>query len=436
MQEAPLELVKLEDCEKRYYRRLLRRSEGEVVGVTPLVEKLVDEVRLRGDLALVDYTKRFDRVQLTPEQLPVSKDDIKAAYKKVDSEVLNALRKAAEAIKDFHKRQRPREWSKTVKRGIKVGQIIRPLASAGVYAPGGTARYPSTILMTVIPAKAAGVKRVIVCTPPGPDGEVDPVMLAAAGIAGANEVYRVGGAQAIAAMAYGTRTIKKVDKIVGPGNIYVAAAKQLVMQDVDIDFEAGPSEVLILTDSSGKAEQIAVDMMAQAEHDALSAAVLVTTSDKLAENVREEIRKTIDKEPRARLIAKSLKVYGRIIIARSMDEAIDFVNDYAPEHLQIIVRKESEILKKIRNAGAIFIGPYTPVAVGDFATGPSHVLPTGGVARRRSGLSTADFLRMPSIQRLTRSGLKRLSKIAETLAEVEGLPAHARSIRARMEEEK
>lgn len=432
MKASPLRIVRLWRYPKRYYGRLLRRSEGDVARVLQEVRKLVAGVRDRDDHALLEYTKRFDGVELSRERLRVSSEEIQAAYREVDPETVEAIKTAARFVRRFHRKQLPKEWFTELERGVRAGQLVRPLASVGVYAPGGLARYPSSVLMAAVPAKVAGVERVIVCTPPRGDGRVHPAMLVAADVAGADEVYRIGGAQAIAAMAYGTRTVPRVDKIVGPGNIYVAAAKQVVAPDVGVDFVAGPSEVLVLADSSASPRKVAVDLMAQAEHDPSAAAVLVTTSEELALDVCERIRSMLKRAKRRRIISKSLREYGLAVVTRTMEEAIEFTNRYAPEHLQLLVRKPKRVLGRIRNAGAIFIGPFTPVTAGDFAIGPSHVLPTGGVARRRSGLSVLDFVRMPSVQKLTKRGLRRLAGVAEKLAEVEGLPAHAQSIRERL----
>jgi histidinol dehydrogenase len=285
--------------------------------------------------------------------------------------------------------------------------------------------------MSVVPAKVAGVKEIVVCTPPRRDSKVDPVTLVAADVAGASAVFKVGGAQAIAAMAYGTETIPKVDKVVGPGNIYVVAAKQIVSPDVGVDFAAGPSEVLIVADDSADVECVAADLLAQAEHDPSAAAVLVTTSEKLAEEVCKFVEEQLEDSPRKDIALQSLEKYGRVIVARTLAEAIKFANEYAPEHLQLMVERPEQALKLVENAGAIFLGQYSPVAAGDFAVGPNHILPTGGVARWRSGLSVLDFLRLPTVQSLTESGFKRIAGVVEKMAEVEGLPGHAQSIRKR-----
>ncbi|MBS3815445.1 MAG: histidinol dehydrogenase [Hadesarchaea archaeon] len=433
MELSPLEVVRLWKKSERDYNQLLRRSSGDVAKAIPDVQKIISNVKERGDLALIRYTEKFDEVKLTREKLRVSEDEVKEAYQLLEENKINALREAASRIEEYHQEQVPREWMKEFGSGIKAGQKVRPLSSVGVYAPGGGAQYPSSVLMTVIPASVAGVEKIIVCTPPNEKGEISPGTLIAADLAGADEIYRIGGAQAIGAMAYGTRTIPRVEKIVGPGNVYVTAAKRIVSNDVDIDFTAGPSEVLIIADSSADPKKVAIDLIAQAEHDSSAAAVLVTSSGKLAEKVCEITPDLIEKTSRKRTAAKALKKYGRVIVTRSLKRAVEFANDYSPEHLQIMVKNPQKILDKTKNAGAIFIGPYTPVAAGDLVVGPSHVLPTGGAARQHSGLSVLSFLRMPSVQELTKEGLESLSEVIEELAELEGLEAHAQSVRERLE---
>lgn len=433
MKSIPLQLVRLWKRSQRDYNYLLRRSEGDVAKVTPKVRKIISDVRERGDLAVIEYTKKFDRVNLTRDKLKVPESEIKKAYELVDEDKVKALKAVAERIRRYHQRQMPDEWMEELRPGIETGQIIRPLDSIGIYVPGGTAQYPSSVLMTAIPAKVAGVKRILACTPPNPKGGVNPGTLIAADIAGINEIYRIGGAQAIGAMAYGTRTIPRVEKIVGPGNVYVVAAKQIVSRDVDIDFAAGPSEVLIIADSSANPRRVAIDLIAQAEHDPSAASVLVTSSEKLAVKVIDLVPSLLKETNRRRTAAKALKKYGKVIVTHSLKQAIKFANDYAPEHLQLMVKRPKKLLKEVKNAGAIFIGPYTPVAAGDLAVGPSHVLPTGGIARRSSGLSVLSYLRLPSVQKLTKKGLENLSEIIEQLAELEGLGAHAKSIRERLE---
>lgn len=431
-----IKIVRLRECSQGERKQLLNRSELDVALVMSSVRDIVADVRKRGDEALIDYTERFDGVKLSREQIRVPNREFRAAYEKVDAKTVQAIKGAARAIKKFHQKQLPGEWMVELQPGVKAGQLVRPLERVGAYVPGGLAIYPSSLLMAAIPARVAGVEQVIVCTPPRSDGKIDPAVLIAADVAGVDALFKVGGAQAIAAMAYGTQTIPKVDKIVGPGNVYVVAAKRVVSADVGIDFAAGPSEVLILADSSADPTYVAADLLAQAEHDSAAAVVLVTTSEGLASEVRGLIRDMIRNNPRRDTIAKSLGRYGRIVVARDLAEAIEFTNDYAPEHLQLMIKRPERALKRVKNAGSIFVGPYAPVAAGDLAVGPSHILPTGGAARRRSGLSVLDFVRLPSVQVLTKKGLKRVARVAEELAKVEGLPGHARSIRERLRSSK
>jgi len=428
----PLKIVRLWECSREERERLLKRSELDVVSVVPQVRQIVEDVRERGDEAVIRYTELFDGVRLDPSRLRVSDEEIRKAYEQVDADVVEAMKSAAKAIEKFHLKQLPREWLTQLRTGIRAGQLVRPLASVGIYAPGGLARYPSSVLMAAVPARVAGVGRVIMCTPPRRDGGVDQTMLVAADLSGVEAVFRIGGAQAIAAMAYGTQTVPKVDKVVGPGNVYVVAAKQAVASEVEIDFAAGPSEVLILADSSADADFVAADLLAQAEHDPAAAAVLVTTSESLASEVRELLERALKEAPRREIAEKSLERYGLAILVRNLDEAIEFVNAYAPEHLQLIIERPGRALNRIHNAGAIFVGPYSPVAAGDFAIGPSHILPTGGAARKRSGLSVMDFIKMPSVQVVTKKGLELIAGIVERFAEIEGLPNHARSIQVRL----
>ncbi|MBI5680927.1 MAG: histidinol dehydrogenase, partial [Methanobacterium sp.] len=391
---------------------------------------IVHNVRENGDDSLKNYTKKFDNVKL--DHLKVSADEIKSSYDKVESEVLNALKKAAKNIEKFHKAQMPEEWYEEVDKGVMAGQIIRAIEIVGCYIPGGRAVYPSSVLMTIIPAKIAGVNKIICCTPPMSDGSVNDMVLVAADIAGADEIYKVGGAQAIAAMAYGTESVPKTDKIVGPGNIFVTAAKKLVYGDVDIDFPAGPSEVLIIADKSANSEFIAYDMLAQAEHDPNAACALITTSIDIANEVNEKILGKIKYMKRSKIIEESLEKYGKIIITDSLKDAVDFANEYAPEHLIIMTENPEEILKDIKNAGSIFLGELTPVAAGDYGSGTNHVLPTSKCARMYSGLSTESFIKKPTVQRLSKEGVENLKDVVITLAEYEGLYAHAESFKKRI----
>jgi len=422
-----MEMVILAETDRK---RLLERSKIDAEKIMSIVSEILHNVGKNGDESLRFYTKKFDNVELN--ELKVSREEITGSHERVESIVLESLHKAAENIKRFHKAQVPEEWFEEVDKGITAGQIIRPIENVGCYIPGGRAVYPSSVLMTIIPAKIAGVKKVICCTPPMPDGSVNDIVLAAADIAGADEIYKVGGAQAIAAMAYGTKTIPKVDKIVGPGNIFVTVAKKLVYGDVDIDFPAGPSEVLIIADESANVEFITYDMMAQAEHDPDAACVLVTTSKELAEDVNQEISDKIKYMERSKIIEESLEKYGKIIITDSLADAVEFSNEYAPEHLIIMTEKPEEVLGDIKNAGSIFLGELTPVAAGDYGSGTNHVLPTSKNARMYSGLSTESFIKKPTVQRLSEEGVKNLKDIVITLAEYEGLYAHAESFKKRI----
>jgi len=421
-----MKIIKLEYQENT---EVFNRSKLDAEGVMDTVKSILLAVKKDGDTALRQYTKKFDHVDLN--LIRVDDDVINNSLKNLDDKLIKALEKAANNIAKFHKAQIPDEWMIEVDDGVVAGQIIRPLDSVGCYIPGGRAVYPSTILMTVIPAKIAGVSRIICCTPPQSDGSVSDVVLAAAKVAGATEIYKVGGAQAVAAMAYGTKTIPKVDKIVGPGNIFVTAAKKLVYGDVDIDFPAGPSEVLIIADETGNPDYIAIDMMAQAEHDPNAACVLVTTSETLGLKVDQIINEQSVQMKRNKIITESLEKYGLIIIAPSIDEAIKFSNKYAPEHLIIMTENPEEVVKNITNAGSIFLGELTPVSAGDYGSGTNHVLPTSGCARMYSGLSAESFIKKPTVQRLNDKGVINLNEMVTTLAEYEGLYAHAESFKKR-----
>ena len=410
--------------------KLIERSQIDAENVMNIVNDIILSVKANGDNSLKKYTEKFDKVKLN--DLKVSREEIKNSYNNVDNKVINALKKAAKNIEKFHKAQIPKEWFEEVDKGIKVGQIIRPIEKVGCYIPGGRAVYPSSVLMTIIPAKIAGVTKIICCTPPMPDGSVNDMVLAAADIAGTDEIYKVGGAQAIAAMAYGTESIPKVDKIVGPGNIFVTAAKKMVYGNVDIDFPAGPSEVLIIADETANAEYIAYDMLAQAEHDPDAACALVTTSKDLAYEVNDKILGKIKYMERSKIIEESLQKYGKIIISDSLRNAVEFSNEYAPEHLIIMTEDPEEVLKDITNAGSIFLGELTPVAAGDYGSGTNHVLPTSKNARMYSGLSTESFIKKPTVQRLSKEGIDNLKDVVITLAEYEGLYAHAESFKKRI----
>lgn len=402
--------------------RLLTR-ETALKDVLAPVTSILNDVKEKGDAALRKYTQQFDKANI--DEIEVSHKEIHEAVFSLDKKLLTHLKKASLNIRAFHEAQLQKDWMKEFSPGIKLGQRITPLGTAGAYVPGGRATYPSTALMTVIPAKVAGVKKVIICTPPKPDGTVDPFTLAAAHIAGADMVFRVGGVQAIAAMAYGTETVPKVDKIVGPGNVYVTAAKMYC--GVAIDFPAGPSEVLIIADSSARADFIASDMIAQAEHDPNAVSILVTPSDELAEKVMHEIDVQSKAANRNEIIRKSLE--NAAILTGSLDECIEFSNKYAPEHLEIMTHED--ILGKIMHAGSIFVGPYAPVSAGDYASGTNHVLPTAGYSRALSGLNTDHFIKKSSVQVIEKDGLDSISETIIGLAEAEGLWAHANAVRIR-----
>ena len=420
------EIAKLTQEQKA---ELLRRGRADLGKAEAKVAEIIAEVRSRGDAALRELTKRFDGVEV--EELRVSEEEIEEAKERVDSELMEALELARENIADFHRRQLRGDWSYT-KDGITLGQVFRAIESVGCYVPGGRASYPSTVLMCAVPARVAGVRRVVVTTPPAKSGEVNPLTLAACSVAGVDEVYRVGGAQAIAALAYGTESIARVEKIVGPGNVYVTAAKRLVSGDAAIDMPAGPSEVLIIADGSADARFVALDMLAQAEHDPLASSVLVSTSQELAERVKRVLEGEAPSRPEAR---QAIESNGAILLARDIDEAIEFANMFAPEHLEIITRDDEAVLRRIESAGSVFLGSYSPVACGDYASGTNHVLPTAGYARVYSGLSVHHFLKAISFQKLSREALERLAKAILPLARAEGLEMHARSVEERLRRE-
>ncbi len=397
-------------------------------GVAEKVREIVDMVRTGGDGALCRLTARFDGVELTPERLRVSEEELAAAYRQVEPEFLAAVRAARERIAAFHRRHQPSSWFTVDAQGMVLGQLVRPLERVGIYVPGGTACYPSTVLMTALPAREAGVPEIVVVTPPGPQGKVPAATLVAAAEAGVTEIYRVGGAQAVAALAYGTETIRPVDKIVGPGNLYVTLAKQQVFGVVDIDMLAGPSEVVVVADTSADPACVAADLLAQAEHDPLATAVLVTPDRGLAERVRDELERQLAACPRREIAAESLRRRGMALITRNLEEAVALADELAPEHLELMVARPWELLGRVRRAGAVFLGINSPEALGDYLAGPSHVLPTGGSARFFSPLGVEDFLKRSSLIAGSREGLVALAPHVVTLARVEGLEAHARAV--------
>lgn len=419
---------KLSDVSEAEMQKLVSRGSG-LEDVAKTVSTVLSDVRTRGNSALREYTAKFDKVELA--NFEVSEKEFQQALSGISPELLDHLKSAAANIRAFHEAQLPKAtWFMELKPGIVLGQKATPLESVGAYAPGGRASYPSTVLMTVIPARVAGVEQVIVCTPPRPDGSVHPLTLAAAKVAGADKVFKLGGVQAIGAMAYGTETVPKVDKIVGPGNVFVTAAKMQIRDVAEIDFPAGPSEVLIIADESADAVMVASDILAQSEHDPNSVSILVTGSDTLAEAVKREVMVQAEQAARSSIIKASLE-NAAILIADSLEQCIGFSNKFAPEHLEIMVSDPDFVLDRIKNAGSIFIGNYSPVPVGDYASGTNHVLPTSGYARVYSGLNINHFIKYSSIQRISKSGLESLKETVIALAEEEGLQAHADAIRTR-----
>lgn len=409
---------------------LIRRVERDTPRIEETVKEIIEDVRLRGDDALLEYTERFGGVRLRSGGLRVRSGEIKKALKKVSKRDLGILRLAARRIEAFHRHQIPQSWF-TTEDGITLGQRVTPLERVGIYVPGGKAVYPSTVLMNVIPARVAGVKEVIMVTPPNKEG-INPYVLTAGEIAGVDRVYQVGGAQAIAALAYGTETIPRVDKIVGPGNIYVATAKRLVFGTADIDMVAGPSEILIINDGTGDPQWIAADLLSQAEHDELASAILVTTSLKMASEVKREVTRQLRALKRKAIAQTSIDRYGRIILVKDIKSAVKVANTIAPEHLELFVERPWEVMNEIENAGAIFLGPYTPEAMGDYLAGPNHTLPTGGTARFSSPLGVEDFVKRSSIITFSRKGLERFGRDVVRFSTLEGLEAHGRSVKVRL----
>jgi len=424
---------KIDDLSAKKRRMIMERSMEDISGIYEDVRKIVEDIKENGDsVSLKHYRKHKE--DISPNDLEVTREEIEKAYDQIEAKVVDCLKKAAENIIKFHKAQLEREmWSIEVKPGILAGRIIRSMDIVGCYIPGGIAAYPSSILMTVLPAKVAGVGQVVAVTPPGKGMTATPATLVAADIAGCDRIFKIGGPWGVASLAYGTETVPRVDKIVGPGNKYVTAAKMLVYGQVDIDSPAGPSEALILADETGKADLITVDFLSQVEHDPDSAAVLVTTSTELARQVCENINKEYESLPRKEVFESSLAKHSYVLVARDMDQAVAFTNEYAAEHLQIMTKEPFITLNRIKHAGSIFLGPYAPVPVGDYASGTNHVLPTGQCARMFSGLSVDDFIKKPTFQYLSREGLESLKDVVVTLAEAEGLPIHARAIKARFE---
>lgn len=420
-----------EATKKNIMDELLKRSPTEYEAYADTVTEIVNNVRIKGDEALYSYTKKFDNANINKNNVKVTVEEIEKAYKEVKPELIDVIRKSKKRIEDYHNKQKQNSWFDAGEEGIILGQKVTPIEKVGVYVPGGKAYLASTVLMCVIPAKVAGVSKIVMVTPPDKDGNVYPGTLVAAKEAGVTEIYKVGGAQAIAALAFGTESIPKVHKIVGPGNIYVALAKKAVYGHVGIDSIAGPSEIMVLADETANPKFIAADLLSQAEHDELASSILVTTSKDLALKVSEEVDKLLNVLSRKEIIKKSLDNYGYILIAKDLDEAIEVTNDIASEHLEIMTKDPFMIMTRIKNAGAIFIGEYSSEPLGDYMAGPNHTLPTNGTAKFFSPLSVDDFIKKSSIISITREALEGMHKDIETFAISEGLTAHANSIAVR-----
>jgi len=400
--------------------------------VVSVVEDVLNDIKANGDEAVLKYTEKFDGVTLTSQSMKITKEEIDEAMKEIDPELMSIIQMAAKNIRTFHEKQKEEGFMMETGKGAQIGVKVRPLTTVGVYVPGGTAPLPSTVLMDCIPASVAGVKNLIFCTPPQKDGKIASVILVAATIAGATEIYKVGGAQAIGAMAYGTQTIPQVDKICGPGNIYVNTAKRLVFGQVDIDMFAGPSEILIIADDSAEPEFVAADMLSQAEHDVMASAIVLTTSQELANEVLKAVDRRSDEASRTVQLEKSLKDYCAIIVVDDIKTAIEFSEKISPEHLELCVENSDEVLEQINNAGAVFIGNYTPEPLGDYFAGPNHTLPTSGTARFFSPLNTGDFYKKMSILNYNKESLEQVASYVEKFAYSEGLECHAKAIEARM----
>lgn len=423
------------DTKKNLLEDLLKRSPNNYGQYEASVKEILDKVKEEKDAAVFAYTAKFDGAELTADTIEVTDAEIEEAYAQVDDTLLTVIRKAKDNIESYHAKQRQNSWFDSKLDGTILGQKITPLHRVGVYVPGGKAVYPSSVLMNVMPAKVAGVDEIIMVTPPGKNGKVSPNTLVAAKEAGVDKIYKVGGAQAIAALAYGTESIPKVDKIVGPGNIYVALAKKAVYGHVSIDSIAGPSEILVVADETANPRYVAADLLSQAEHDELASAILVTTSEKLAHEVSDQVDGFLKELSRAEIISKSLDNYGYILLADTMEDVIDVANEIASEHLEIQTKNPFEVMTKIRNAGAIFIGEYASEPLGDYFAGPNHILPTNGTAKFFSPLSVDDFIKKSSIISYSREALQKVHKDIESFAKAEQLTAHANSIHVRFEEE-
>jgi len=418
----------------REFRELLtcleRRGRRDSSAVEEPVAGILREVQARGDAAVAEYTKRFDRIALKPRQFPVGRREVREAYRKVPRDLLALFEESADRIRSFHQRQRAESWFESSEDGTLLGQLVTPVARVGLYVPGGKAAYPSSVLMNAVPAQVAGVRSLAVCTP-APGGVLNPHVLVVADMLGLEEIYRIGGAQAVGALAYGTETIPRVDKIVGPGNIYVATAKKMVFGEVDIDMVAGPSEILILADAAADPRHVAADLLSQAEHDEMATCVLVTDSRKLAERVRAEVDRQVGTLPRPDIARAALRGQGLIMLVRDLQEGMAVANAIAPEHFELLVEEPLRFLPQIRNAGSVFLGAHTPEALGDYLAGPNHVLPTGGTARFFSTLGTPDFQKRSNIMCFSEAQFRGMADKVVRFARLEGLEAHARSVLAR-----
>lgn len=421
-----------EENGKKLIEQLLNRSQLEYGDVQKTVDEIIKDVKENKDDAVFKYTEKFDKYKINADTVKLTEYEIKKAYESTDTELIDVIRKSAERIKAFHEKQKLNSWLEPSRNGEMLGQLIRPLEKVGVYVPGGKAAYPSSVLMNVIPAKVAGVEKIVMVTPPDSNGDINYNTIVAAVESGVTDIYKVGGAQAVAALAFGTESIPKVDKIVGPGNIYVALAKRSVYGYVNIDSVAGPSEILVIADDSANPVFVAADLLSQAEHDELASSILITTSLNVAEKVKAELVKQTEKLERKEIIEKSLKNYGAIILVDNLKKAAELSNAIAPEHMEICIKEAFSFLPEIQNAGAIFLGNYTPEPLGDYMAGPNHVLPTGGTARFFSPLSVDDYIKKSSILSFSENALKKLGNDVIKFAEAEGLTAHANSVRVRL----
>lgn len=432
-----MRIVKLtKESKSNILENLLKRSPNSYGKFESAVADILANVKSRGDDALFEYTRNFDKADINPSNIVVTQEEIDEAYSLVDDKLLDVIRKALVNIRDYHEKQKQYSWFDSKPDGTILGQKVTALSKVGVYVPGGKAAYPSSVLMNVMPAKVAGVEQIVMCTPPDKEGKVYPTTLVAAKEAGVDVIYKVGGAQAIAAMAYGTASVPKVDKIVGPGNIYVALAKKAVFGYVSIDSVAGPSEIMVIADETANPRFVAADLLSQAEHDEMASAILVTTSEELAKKVSAQIDEFLKELSRSEIISKSLENYGYILVADSIDEAIEVANDIASEHLEIVTKDPFNVMTKIKNAGAIFLGEYSSEPLGDYFAGPNHVLPTNGTAKFFSPLSVDDFIKKSSIISYSREALELIHNDIETFAKAEHLTAHANSIHVRFEGDK